>query len=291
MVDLGPIGIWSSALRWGDAAEVAEAAAELEELGFGALWIPGGAGGAIFDACRSLLTATSSTAVATGILNIWMHEPAETAAGREALDAAFPGRFLLGLGVSHATLIDADAPGRYQRPYSLMVDYLDALDQGDDPVPVADRALAALGPRMMALSRDRSAGAHPYNVPVEHTQAARDILGPGVLLAPETAVVFERDADAARTVARNHLRTYLDRLPNYTNNLLRFGFTADDLPDGGSDRLVDALVAWGDDDRIGRAIDAHRQAGADHVCVQVLGHDRTVPPRAEWRRLAAIVAG
>jgi probable F420-dependent oxidoreductase len=286
-MELGRVGIWSSQLRYGDAAVVPDAASELDELGFTALWIPGGAGGDVFGACRALLDAAPRAAVATGILNIWKHGPDETAAGHAELTGAHPGRFLLGLGVSHAALIDADGPGTYQRPYSKMVGYLDAIDRGSCPVPASERVLAALGPRMLTLAADRSLGAHPYNVPPEHTAIARERMGPAALLAPEQAIVLETDPDRARHAARVHLSTYLERLPNYTNNLLQFGYTDDDFVDGGSDRLVDALVAWGDEDAALARIKQHHDAGADHVCVQVVTGDRGAFPFAEWRRLAA----
>jgi probable F420-dependent oxidoreductase len=171
-----------------------------------------------------------------------------------------------------------------------MRSYLDELDAAGHPVPPESRILAALGPRMLELSRDRSAGAHPYFVPVEHTAVARDVLGAGPVLAPEQAVVLEPDPVRARELARRHVPRYLE-LPNYANNLRRLGFGDDDLRDGGSDRLVDAIVAWGDEEAIADRVRAHHDAGADHVCIQVVGVDGTAPPRETWRRLAPALSG
>ncbi|GAA3791290.1 LLM class F420-dependent oxidoreductase [Streptomyces chiangmaiensis] len=279
---VGRYGIWSLGLRSEDQArrgELAEAAAELEELGFGAVWL---GGSATVRHAVPLIEATSRLVVATGIQSIWQYEAADTAARFDALAKDHPGRFLLGLGVSHAKMTD-----QYRRPYSAMVDYLDALDTAG--VPAGGRVLAALGPKMLKLSRDRAAGSHPYLVTVEHTTMARGILGDAPLLAPETKIVLETDPDRARATARGTLALYLS-LPNYTNSLLRFGFTEDDFADGGSDRLVDALFAWGDDDRIRERIDAFHVAGADHVALQVVDDEpRDSLPRAAWRRLAELL--
>jgi probable F420-dependent oxidoreductase len=283
-VDLGPIGIWSGQLRRADPAAITEAAAELDELGYGTLWIPGGRGGDVFGDVERLLAATARATVATGILNVWMHTPQDTAAGHAALATAYPGRFLLGLGVSHEPAV-TESGQVYARPLAKMVEYLDALDRADPPVPVRERVLAALGPRMLELSRDRSAGAHPYLVTPEYNAQARAVLGAGPLLATEVMVVLDTDPDRARSVARQHLERYL-ALPNYTNNFERQGFTADDLRDGGSDRMIDRLIPWGDEDRISTAIAEHRAAGADHVCVQVLEADAGTLPIVGWRRLA-----
>jgi probable F420-dependent oxidoreductase len=285
-MDLGRVGVWSGELRrHPELGEVAEAAAELEELGYSAIFIPGGAGGDIMERSELLLGATRGVPVAPGILNVWMHDPDEVAAYFARLDESFPGRFQLGLGISHAPAVNADEPGRYRKPLTKMRSYLDELDAASPPVPVERRFLAALGPKMVELSRDRSAGAHPYFVPVEHTSYAREILGPDALLAPEQAVVLETDPARAREAARAHTERYL-QLPNYTNNLLRHGFVEDDLRDGGSDRLVDAIVAWGDEDAIASRVRAHHEAGANHVCIQVLGVAPGTLPREEWRRLA-----
>jgi probable F420-dependent oxidoreductase len=287
-MNLTGIGIWSSALLGNpDDAAVADAAAEIEALGYTALWIPEGAGGAIFERSEQVLAATKRVPVATGILNVWAHEPAEAAAGHARLTAAHPGRFLLGLGISHAVIVDRDEPGRYRKPLTTMRNYLDGLDAAEAPVPREERILAALGPKMLELARERSLGSHPYFTHADHTGAAREVLGPDALLAPEVAVVPETDEERARAIARDYIQLYLG-LPNYTNNLLRHGFTDDDLRDGGSDRLVDAVVPWGDPGRIAAALRAHLDAGADHVCIQVLtsGSRYRDLPRQEWRELA-----
>jgi probable F420-dependent oxidoreductase len=226
--------------------------------------------------------------IASGILNIWMHEPADVAQSVQEISTRHPDRFLLGLGVSHQHLVESGTTRRYERPYSLMVSYLDALDAADTPVPVNARVLAALGPRMLSLAAARSLGAHPYCVPVRHTALARETLGEDALLAPEVKVVLERDPVVARAVARAHLERYLSSA-NYANNLLRLGYDQSELDNGGSDALVDALVAWGSPEAIARRIEEHREAGADHVCVQVLSEDAGTFPLAQWRELAAVI--
>ncbi|MDQ1435448.1 MAG: hypothetical protein QOF59_2264 [Actinomycetota bacterium] len=281
-------GVWSGHLRYGDAGLVAEAAAELDELGYRAVWIPD-VGGDVLGSVEHLLRATSRITVATGILNIWMHDAAEVAGRRAAWDAEWQRRFQLGLGVSHAPLIDHENPGRYQKPYSKMVEFLDGLDRADVPFPVDMRVLAALRPRMLRLARDRAAGVHPYFVPVEHVAKAREAVGPDKLVAVELAVVLDSDPSTARETARRHTAVYVN-LPNYTNNLRDFGFGDDDFADRGSDRLVDAIVAWGDLDTIARRVAAMREAGADHVCIQVIRPDDEMP-RAEWREIAPALVG
>ncbi|HVB94562.1 MAG TPA: LLM class F420-dependent oxidoreductase [Acidimicrobiales bacterium] len=288
-MELGKVGIWSAEFRSRDAGDAGAAAAEIEELGFGTLWIPGGAGGNIFGAVTRALDGSQTMPVATGILNVWMHDATEVAAEHARISALHPDRFLLGLGVSHAMAVEA-TDRRYERPRSVMVHYLDELDAAKTPVRREDRVLAALGPKMLELARDRSAGAHPYLTTPEHTQRARSILGDGPLLAPEQMVVLETDPTAARALARNSLALYL-QLPNYTNNMLRSGFTEADLADGGSDRLIDGLIAWGGLEAIAGRIREHLDAGADHVCIQVLTGSRDRYPLAEWRELAAILPG
>jgi probable F420-dependent oxidoreductase len=283
-MDLSGVGIWSNQLRYGDPGESAEAAAELEELGFTALWIPD-IGGPVLDAVEHLLRSTKQIVIATGILNLWMHEPSEVAARYASLTQTHGDRFLLGIGVSHAPLIDSREPGRYRKPLAATRAFLDALDAADEPVPVENRVLAALGPEMLGLSATRARGAHPYLVTPDHTRQAREVLGDGPLLLPEQAVLLTDNRDEARAVGTNFLRTYM-ALPNYANNLLRSGFTQDDL-DSISDRLLDAIIAWGDEDAVVRRIDEHKQAGADHVCVQALTADPLGFPREQWRRLAA----
>lgn len=279
-------GIWSPELRYGDAEAAAEAASQLEALGFSALWVPD-IGGDLFASLENLLDATSTVVVATGILNLWLHEPAVTAERFHAYTEQYGPRVLFGIGVSHAPLIDAVEPDGYRRPLATTREYLDALDAAEQPLPAGGRVLAALGPKMLELARTRTAGSHPYLVTAEHTATVRQAVGPEALVAPEQAIVFETDPTRARELARQHLAGYLG-LPNYSNNWKRIGFTDDDLLDGGSDRLVDALVAWGDDDLIAARLDAHRDAGADHVCAQVLTDAGTAVPMDQWRRLAAL---
>jgi probable F420-dependent oxidoreductase len=283
-MDLSGVGIWSSQLRYGDASESADAAAELDDLGFSALWIPD-VGGPVFDAVNCLLAATKRTVIATGILNLWMHSADDVAASYAALTAEHDDRFLLGIGVSHAPLIDAGQPGRYRKPLATTASFLDALDAAPQPVPVEQRVLAALGPKMLALSASRTRGAHPYLVTPEHTASARATLGEGPLLLPEQTAIMCDDADEARGIGTDWIRGYL-AMPNYVHNLLRSGFTEEDLAQV-SDRLFDAIIVWGDESAILRRVAEHHAAGADHVCVQVLTADPREFPREQWRRLAA----
>jgi len=283
MRDIAGTGIWNAGLRYGDPAEAAEVAAELEELGYSALWIPD-VGGDVFEAVERLMAATVTATIATGILNLWMHSAEETAVAHARLTSAHGDRFLLGIGVSHAALIDAGEPGRYRKPLGAMAGFLDGLDAAATPVSSSRRVLAALGPKMLELARTRAAGAHPYNVTPEHTAMARTALGPLGLVLPEQAVALTTDPDRARAFGRDHLAHYL-ALPNYTNNLRRLGFADDDFAAGGSDRLIDALVAWGNEGVIRARVQEHREAGADHVCIQVLGGEGPFPRQA-WRELA-----
>ena len=283
-MELTGVGLWSSQLRYGNPAEAAEAAAELDELGYTALWIPD-VGGPVLDSVDNLLSATRSTVIATGILNLWMHEPADVAARYASLTQAHGERFLLGIGVSHAPLIDSKEPGRYRKPLAATEAFLDGIDASAQPVPVANRVLAALGPKMLELSKTKAHGAHPYLTSPEHTAKARELLGKGPLLLPEQTVLLTDDRGHAREVGGQWIRSYL-QMPNYANNIRRLGFTDDDISTV-SDRLLDAIVAWGDEDAIKRRVTEHLDAGADHVCVQVLTADPTEFPREQWRRLAA----
>jgi probable F420-dependent oxidoreductase len=285
-MDLSGVGIWSSQLRYGNTAEAADAAAELEELGFAALWIPD-VGGPVLDSVDHLLASTKQVVIATGILNLWMHEPSDVAARYASLTEKHGDRFLLGIGCSHAPLIDSKEPGRYRKPLAATRAFLDVLDATEQPVPV-ERVLAALGPKMLELSATRARGAHPYLVTPDHTRRAREVLGEGPLLLPEQTVLLADNRDEARAVGTDWLRAYL-ALPNYANNLLRSGFTQDDL-ESVSDRLFDAIIAWGGEDAIVRRVDEHKQAGGDHVCVQALTADPREFPREQWRRLAAALA-
>ncbi|MFG3011289.1 LLM class F420-dependent oxidoreductase [Streptomyces cinerochromogenes] len=279
---VGRYGIWSHELR-SEApdrrGELAEAAAELEELGYGAVWL---GGSSTVDHAAPLIGATRRIVVGTSIQSVWQRDAATTAAGFLEVETAHPGRFVLGLGVSHGPLVQG-----YRRPYSAMVGYLDELDKAG--VPADRRVLAALGPRMLGLAGDRAAGAVPYLVTPEHTARAREILGEQPLLAPEFKVILEPDPARARETARAYLARYL-QLPNYTDNFLRLGFTETDIADGGSDQLIDAVFAWGDETRIRERITAFHEAGADHVALQVVttNTDDTLP-REEWRRLASLL--
>jgi probable F420-dependent oxidoreductase len=232
-----------------------------------------------------LLSSTKQVVIATGILNLWMHDPSDVAASYASLAAQHGERFLLGIGVSHAPLIDSKEPGLYRRPLAATRAYLDALDATERPVPVANRVLAALGPKMLELAATRSRGAHPYLVTPDHTRYAREHLGDGPLLLPEQTVLLTDDKAEARALGTGWLRAYL-ALPNYANNLLRSGFTQEDI-DSVSDRLFDAIIAWGDEEAVLRRVNEHLSAGADHVCVQVLTADPREFPREQWRRLAA----
>ena len=283
MIEITGTGIWSAGLRYGDPAAAAEASAELEELGYTALWVPD-VGGDVFGVVDGLMAATRTTTIATGILNLWMHSAEETADAHDRLTRAHGDRFLVGIGVSHAPLVNSAEPGRYRKPLAAMSAFLDGLDSAPTPLPPSRRVLAALGPKMLELAQRRAAGAHPYNVTPEHTALARESVGPSKLVLPEQAVALTTDPELARKLGRDHLANYM-ALPNYTNNLRRLGFSDADFATGGSDRLIDALVAWGDEGAIEARVRQHRDAGADHVCIQVLGEEGLFP-RLVWRELA-----
>jgi probable F420-dependent oxidoreductase len=291
--DLGPLGIWSFHLDVQPMARAREAAAELDELGFGALWVPEAVAREPFANAALLLQATRRMTVATGIASLHARTAMTMNAGWQTLSEAFPRRFLLGVGVSHQPLVEMNHQGSYgHKPYTTMVDHLDRMDVatylGAAPSVAPVRVLAALGPRMLRLAAARGAGAHSYFVPVEHSAAARAMLGDDALLAPAQTVVFETDPTVARSIARQFMTMYLT-LPNYTNNLRRLGFGDEDLNGGGSDRLVDAIVAWGSLEQIAARVQAHLDAGADHVCVQVQTADGQQMPLTEWRELASII--
>jgi probable F420-dependent oxidoreductase len=276
-------GVFSTGLRWGDPGKAVEAAVELEQLGYAALWIPD-TGGDVFGAVERLLEATSGIVIATGVLNLWMHTAEETATARARLIKAYGERFLVGIGVSHQVIVDANNPGRYTQPLQAMRSFLDALDTADPPLRSESRVLAALGPRMLDLARARAAGVHPYNVTPEHTALAREAVGPSGLVAPEQAVALVESPDEARALGRQHLAGYF-AMPNYVNNWRRLGFGDDDFAGGGSDRLVDALAAWGDEQAIASRVAQHYDAGADQVCIQVVSGREGFPLPA-WRALA-----
>ncbi|MDT8910649.1 LLM class F420-dependent oxidoreductase [Amycolatopsis sp. PS_44_ISF1] len=268
-IELGRIGIWRGATQTDG-----EFAAGVEKLGYSALWLGGSPGGDL-KIVEELLDATERLVVATGIVNIWADEADSIARAFRRIDGKHPDRFLLGIGAGHP-----EATQRYTKPYGALVEYLDGLDAGG--VPKSARALAALGPKVVKLSGDRTAGAHPYLTTPEHTRSAREILGAGPLLAPEQKVVLDTDPEAARALGRETVKFYL-QLSNYTANLRKLGFTDEDFADGGSDRLVDALALHGDAPTIAAGVRAHLDAGADHVNLQVLNQD----PWPAYRALAA----
>jgi probable F420-dependent oxidoreductase len=284
--DIGRIGIWSAELRSAPAPAVAHAAAEIESLGYGAAWVPGIFDDP-FDTAATMLAATHRMHIGAGVVSIWERTAAHVAAATAALNEQFEDRFLLGIGAGHQPLVDRDQPRRYQRPVDSIGRYLDNLDVAETPVPARRRVLAALGPRMLRLAAQRTAGSHPYLVPPEHTAYARELLGEGSLLMPEQAVVLSRDLILARDIARAHVAEHID-LPAYAAAWRRLGFTADDLAGGGSDRLVAAAVAWGEE-VIKERVDQHFAAGADHVSLQVLGMSEGQLPHSEWLRLSQII--
>jgi probable F420-dependent oxidoreductase len=270
---LGSVGVWLGSLFAVSIPEEQLAARRIEELGYGSIWAGETIGGKEAFAHQSvLLGATERIVTGTGIANVWARHPATMQGGASTLGAAFPGRFILGVGISHALIVDRSGQS-YERPLAHMVRYLDGMDAAQGlpvpEIPVA-RVLAALGPQMLALSRDRADGAHPYFVPPAHIPIAREVLGPDKLLIPEQAAVLNANPEQARQIARRHMEIYL-QLPNYVNNLLRLGFTDEDISAGGSDRLVDAIVAWGDETAIANRVHELLDGGADHVLLQPLG--------------------
>jgi probable F420-dependent oxidoreductase len=287
---IGHVGVWSGQLDYVSAADVRDAACEVESLGYGALWTGEAVGREVLTAAQLVLAATPSLVVATGIANIWARDALAMAAGQLALGEAYPDRFILGIGVSHKPLLDIRGED-YRKPLTFMRDYLDGMDHGYDvyravaPESRPPRLLAALGPKMLELAGARADGAHTYFVPPEHTAGAREILGPDKLLVPEQVAVLSSDASTAREIARRHTASYV-RLPNYTANLERIGFDPAEFADGGNDRLVDTICAWGTVDAVAERVRAHLDAGADHVAVQVLVDDRRGLPRREWAELA-----
>jgi len=279
VIDVGRIGIWTG-FRTFARERAGEAARIAEDLGYGAWWVGGSPEAADL---RPILQATSGLVAATGIVNVWRSDAGQTAADAAELRREFPDRVMLGIGIGHP-----EATSDYRRPLTTMRAFLDALDAAPEPPPVEARCLAALRPKMLDLARERTAGAHPYFVPVEHTRIARERLGPGKLLAPEVTCVVGTDPARGKAVAREFAQRYLG-MRNYAQNLIDLGFTEDDLAGGGSDRLVDAVVPQGSAERIAEVVRAHLEAGADHVCVQPLGEEGI--PRASWTALArALIA-
>jgi probable F420-dependent oxidoreductase len=277
---LGALGVWT----WLDSfsgEDAAEFARKVERLGYTALWVPEAVGRDPFALLGFLAARTERLILATGIANIYARDAMNTRAVQHTLGELSGGRFVLGLGVSHAHLVAAVRGHEYGKPVATMRAYLDAMEkalyQGPKPESPTPIVLAALRPRMLRLAAERASGAHPYFVPPEHTRRAREILGEGPTLAPEQMVLLESDAAKARAVARAAMRIYMG-LPNYQNNLRWLGYEDADFEDGGSDRLVDAIVAWGDEAALARRIQEHRDAGADHVCIQPLRPDGQAGP-------------
>ena len=269
---LGRIGVWRLHRHGTDPVP------EIEALGYTALWVGGSPS---LAEARPFLERSSTLTVATGILNVWRHEPADVAAGHARLADEFPGRFLLGIGVGHP-----EATSDYAKPLTKMREFLDGLDAAERPVPHRERIVAALGPKMLDLAARRSLGTHPYFTTPEHTRFARERVGPDAVVAPELAVVIEPDPEAGREQARAYAAGYLART-NYTRNLLRFGFSERDIAGGGSDRLIDAVVPHGPAEQVAEAVGAHLDAGADHVCIQPLGHGPS--PLEDYRALANVL--
>ncbi|MBW8826066.1 MAG: LLM class F420-dependent oxidoreductase [Acidobacteria bacterium] len=286
---LDSVGIWTFDLEQIPSARAKEVAAELEDLGYGAIWLGEVAGRDPFVHLTMLLSATSRIVGATGIASIYARDAVTMNEAAQALTEAFPERFLLGLGVSHHNIVEGVRKLTYDKPYSHMLEYLDLLDaapySGARPTTPVRRVLAALGPKMLQLAAERTDGAHPYFVPPEHTAEARQLVGPDALLCVEQMVLLDTDPASAREAARPTMARY-GSLPNYRNNLLRHGFTEDDFADGFSDRLIDSIIAWGTVDDCAKRVQAHFDAGADHVCIQVLGAAKRDVPLAQWRELA-----
>jgi probable F420-dependent oxidoreductase len=288
---LGSVGVWLGSLMGAPIDRERQAARRIEELGYGSIWTGETVGGKDAFAHQSiLLSATEHITTGTGIANVWARQPATMEGGGATIGAAYPGRFVLGIGISHAPVVERSGQ-IYAKPIERMVTYLDGMDASFDLAPATavpvPRVLAALRPKMLDLARTRADGAHPYFVPPAHTTLARAALGPDKLLIPEQAIVVEHDPAEARRIGRQHLSGYL-RLPNYVNNLKNLGY-GDDVADGGSDRLVDAIVAWGSEDDIARRVAEHRDNGADHVLLQPLGDLASAVGQLE--RLAAVLLG
>lgn len=269
-MDLGRLGVWFFTDRMA-APEAAEFAQRVESLGFSALWLPEAVGRDPFAHAALLLQATERLILATGIASIYARDANAMVAAQNTLAEQSGNRFLLGLGVSHAPMVELMRGHSYGKPVATMRAYLDRMDQAPYAAVAPDekppRVIAALGPAMLKLARERCTGAHPYLVPPEHTARAREIVGPDAWVCTEQKLLLERDATRARGIARQAVAMYLG-LPNYRNNLLRLDFEEKDFENGGSDRLIDAIVCWGDEQALARRVREHLQAGASHVCIQ-----------------------
>ena len=286
---LGPIGLWTFALDRQPWARAKDAAAEIEAMGWHAIWVPEATNRNAFVNATLLLGATEHIVVATGIAPIHNRDAVASANGQRTLDEAFPGRFLLGLGVSHQWLVEDVRGGTYTRPLATMRAYLEAMVAAPfsayAPTTRGRTVIAALGPKMLALSGELADGAHPYLTTPDHTAQAREILGADKILAPDQKLVLETDPAEARRIARLHLAGYLAQ-PNYQNSFLRQGYTRDDIDNGGSDHFIDSIVAWGTLEQVCARVQAHLDAGASHVAVQLLPRDMGDLPLAEYRQLA-----
>jgi probable F420-dependent oxidoreductase len=285
----GPVGLWTAALESVPVDRVPDVVGALDAQGWDALWFGEAYGREAFTSAQLYLASSSRLAVATGIASIYGRDAVAASAASRLLGALHPGRFVLGLGVSHAPLVERMRGHSYGKPVQAMREYLDAMDAApwvSAPAEPAPRVLAALGPRMLELARDRAAGAHPYLTTPEHTAQAREVLGDGPLLAVEQAVVLSTDPDVVRERAHWHLEVYTG-LPNYRASWRRQGFTDDDAVRGGSDRLKAAMVVAGED-AVAARVQEHLDAGADHVCLQVLGADLFDVPVDDWARLAPV---
>jgi probable F420-dependent oxidoreductase len=289
MIKIGKIGIWfnHNAMPIDESVAFAQ---KVEACGYGALWIPEAVGREPFAHLSYLAGKTSSLVLATGIANIWARDAMTMAAAQKTLAELSNNRFLLGLGVSHAPLVEGLRGHHYHRPLTYMREYLGKMAtakyESPSPAEKPPVVLAALREKMLGLARDQADGAHPYFVPPAHTRKAREILGTGKLLAPAQAVILEIDPAKARAAAREYMKTYVPHLPNYKNNLLELGYSEADFADGCSNRLVDDIVAWGDVDNIKTRIQAHYSAGADHVCILPLSTKGRQPDMATIEALA-----
>lgn len=286
---LGRVGAWSFALESLTADEERDAVARIEAMGYPALWFPESVTSReVFSHAAWMLASSGRMVIASGIANVWARDAVAMANGWRMLTDAYPGRFVLGMGVSHRPSV-ARRGGTYERPLERMREYLDAMDRSSSSAPESAspprRVLAALGPRMLELAAQRSLGAHPYFVPVEHTAFSRARIGAAPVLAVEQTVVLETDPTEARRVARGFATHYL-AMENYARNLRRMGWSESDVAGGGSDSLIDAVVAWGDEDAIAARVREHLAAGADHVCVQVVTGDDEDPALEDLARLA-----
>ena len=291
-IDLGKVGLWTGFLDGLPSSAANELCAEAAELGFKTIWIPEAVGRDPFVTAMRVLENTTEVTIATGIANIYARDAMTMANAQRSIEEAHPGRFLLGLGVSHMHLVEWVRKHDYSKPLTYMREYLEMMHKARfmavGPSELPEIVLAALGPKMLELAASQTAGAHPYFVPPEHTQIAREVKGSEALLYPEQMVVLEEDPEPARAIARQHMNTY-SALPNYANNLIRLGYDADDI-ENMADVVVDAVVAWGSIDAIKTRVQDHFDAGADHVCVQVLTEEPQTVPEG-WRQLAPALVG